>query len=75
LSIKDDSIKDIYDLLRFNNLRVVYCPNDGLGLDGPFKEVDEKEIVEILNGDYITENLQEDAYAQEGFDIMVSGGE
>jgi len=72
LFIKDESIKDIYDLFRFNNLRVVYCPNDGLGLDGPFKEVDEKEIVEILNGDFITNNLQEN-YILEGVDIMVSG--
>jgi len=72
LFIKDESIKDIYDLFRFNNLRVVYCPNDGLGLDGPFKEVDEKEIVEILNGDFITDNLQEN-YILDGIDIMVSG--
>lgn len=72
MAIKDDSIKDIYDLFRFNNLRVVYCPNDALGLDGPFKEVDEKEIVEILNGDFITSDFQED-YILEGVDIMVSG--
>ncbi len=71
MAIKDDSIKDIYDLFRFNNLRVVYCPNDALGLDGPFKEVNEKEIVDILNGDFITEVL--DDYEMEGIDIMVSG--
>lgn len=70
--IKDESIKDIYDLFRFNNLRVVYCPNNALGLDGPFKEVDEKEIVEILNGDFITDDFQEN-YSLEGVDIMVSG--
>jgi hypothetical protein len=73
LFIKDESIKDIYDLFRFNNLRVVYCPNDALGLDGPFKEVDEKEIVEILNGDFITDDLQENDFILEGVDIMVSG--
>lgn len=73
MSIKDDSIKDIYDLFRFNNLRVVYCPNDGLGLDGPFKEVDENEIVEILNGDFLSDDLQEESYTLEGVDVMISG--
>jgi hypothetical protein len=73
LAIKDESIKDIYDLFRFNNLRVVYCPNDGLGLDGPFKEVDEHEIVEILNGDFISHNLEDEEFILEGIDIMVSG--
>jgi len=71
MSIKDKSIKDIYDLFRFNNLRVVYCPNDALGLDGPFKEVDEDEIVDILNGDFRGE--VKDDYAMEGVDILVSG--
>lgn len=71
MSIKDKSIKDIYDLFRFNNLRVVYCPNDALGLDGPFKEVDEEEIVDILNGDFRGE--VKDEYAMEGIDILVSG--
>lgn len=66
-------MKDIYDLFRFNNLRVVYCPNSALGLDGPFKEVDEKEIVEILNGDFITDELQENDFILEGVDIMISG--
>ena len=73
MPIKDESIKDIYELFRFNNLRVVYCPNDGLGLDGPFKEVDENEIVEILNGDFITNDLQDEDFNLEGIDIMVSG--
>jgi len=73
LPIKDESIKDIYDLFRFNNLRIVYCPNDGLGLDGPFKEVDENEIVEILNGDFITNDFQDEDFNLEGIDIMVSG--
>ncbi len=71
MAIKDKSIKDIYDLFRFNNLRVVYCPNDALGLDGPFKEVDEEEIVDILNGDFRGE--VKDEYAMEGIDILVSG--
>lgn len=71
MAVKDDSIKDIYDLFRFNNLRVVYCPNDALGLDGPFKEVDENEIVDILNGDF-REEVRDD-YEVEGFDILVSG--
>lgn len=73
MSIKDESIKDIYDLFRFNNLRVVYCPNDGLGLDGPFKEVNESEIVEILNGDFIASDFQEEDFSFEGVDVMVSG--
>lgn len=68
--IKDDNIKDIYDLFRFNNLRVVYCPNDALGLEGPFKEVEEKEIIEILNGEFVTNNTQS---ISTGIDIMISG--
>ena len=71
--IKDESIKDIYDLFRFNNLRIVYCPNDALGLDGPFKEVDENEIVEILNGDFMTNEMQDEGFTLDGIDIMISG--
>lgn len=70
--MKEQSIKDIYDLLRFNNLRVVFCPNDGLGLDGPFKEVNEDEIVDILNGDYHRSDPKEGDF-KEGTDLMVSG--
>lgn len=70
--MKEQSIKDIYDLFRFNNLRVVYCPNDGLGLDGPFKEVNESEIVDILNGDYHRSEPKEGDF-EEGLDLMVSG--
>lgn len=70
--MKDKTIKDIYDLFRFNNLRVVYCPNDALGLDGPFKEVDENEIVSIMNGDFRAGEL-ENNYEFEGVDIMISG--
>lgn len=70
--MKEQSIKDIYDLFRFNNLRVVFCPNDGLGLDGPFKEVNESEIVDILNGDYQRPDPKEGDF-EEGTELMVSG--
>ncbi|MFW6281255.1 MAG: hypothetical protein ACOC1O_00460 [bacterium] len=71
MAIKDETIKTIYDLFRFNNLRVVYCPNDALGIQGPFKEVKEKEILSILNGEVEPQIMEEII----GMDILISGGD
>ncbi len=60
-------IKNVYDYLKRNNMRIAYCPNENLGLDGPFKEVDLNEMMEIIN-----ETTQE-IKLDENMDVMISG--
>ena len=49
-----ESINNFYDLLFLNNLRIAYCANEQLGLDGPFVEISKDDFLKILNGEEVS---------------------
>lgn len=59
------TITEVIKLLYSKKMRVVYCPNESLGTNGPFKEVDIEEIMNILedttssNDQYIISELSD----------------